>query len=177
LYQPEVKVMAAFGSFAAPAETEAPNPILLAGPQNDLAALQSLDPSSVLMHSDDNGFSPLLSAVQYSNHEIIAYIVTVSQQLSVADVINSTKDSDGDGVLFHCEDVATARLLVETYGADIFSIGGEGLDVVAYRRKEIEEESGSMFDDDNEDDDEDDNSAERAILNYLETVREKKASE
>lgn len=65
--------------------------------------------------SDQWTYTPLHAAASYGQVAILRYLIT--HQSSPSDAVNIT-DEDGDTPLFTVEDVETARILVEEFGAN-----------------------------------------------------------
>ena len=170
-----------------------PNLILASGPNPNLPLLQSLTPPTLaLTHTDSNGFTPLLSAVQYNRHNIIDYLVTLataqfnSNSNSNPDYINTHKDADGDGVLFHVETLSTAQLLVSKGARVSGMLGGDDLDVVDFMENDLKESGALCFGANGEpmdiaiaaagQEEDDEFEEERKIVKFFREVRTKERS-
>lgn len=87
-----------------------------------LHADRSLTPTS----PDSNTYTPLHAAASYSHINLLRYLLK-HNTIKPGDV--DVQDDDGDTPLFLVEDVETAKVLVEEFGADAHRKNKEGLSV------------------------------------------------
>lgn len=69
---------------------------------------------------DPNGYTPVHAAAAYGHTDLLVLLVK-----KYGGDINVV-DSDGDTPLHHCEDVATAKVIIEELGGDFKAINHEG---------------------------------------------------
>jgi len=157
-----------FGGFQAqptqPAEIDASTPFVAAA-DGDLTLLQSsikrlnLSPNAV----DSNGFTLLHAACGYSRIEVINWLLDLNNNESTIIDVNA-RDSDNDTPLHHCDDVESARILIEKGGADHQLTNNEGKTPLQSKEAELEEE-----DEDDSDGDEDREKLKQLVV-YLKSL-------
>ncbi|CAL9733339.1 hypothetical protein MOSE0_A03598 [Monosporozyma servazzii] len=69
---------------------------------------------------DPNGYTPVHAAAAYGHVDLLKKLCT-----QYGGDIN-VRDSDGDTPLHHCEDMATAQVIIEELNGDINAVNGEG---------------------------------------------------
>ena len=132
----------------------------VAAGDGDLQLLQSsiaqlgLSPNA----ADSNGFTFLHAACGYGRIEIIQWLLGLNKESAVIDI--NAKDGDGDTPLHHCDDIDSAKLLIEA-GADFRLKNDEGKTALEVKGEEILEGA--------EEDDSDDEDREKLkeLLTYL----------
>ena len=157
-----------FGGFQAqptqPAEIDASTPFVAAA-DGDLNLLQSsikqlnLSASAVI---DSNGFTLLHAACGYCRTEVINWLLDLNNDESTMVDVNA-RDSDNDTPLHHCDDVESARILIEKGGADHQLTNNEGKTPLQSKEEELEEEE------DDDDDDEDREKLKQLVV-YLKSL-------
>ncbi|KAL7483140.1 hypothetical protein ACHAW6_008791 [Cyclotella cf. meneghiniana] len=141
------------------AQIDESTPWVAAG-DGDLALLQSsltqlgLSPNS----ADSNGFTLLHAACGYGRVEVIRWLLGLNKDEVVVDV--NAKDDDGDTPLHHCDDVVSARLLIEA-GADHTIRNNDGNTALEVKEEELEEG------DEEEDSDDEDRAKLKELVEYL----------
>ncbi|KAL7519161.1 hypothetical protein ACHAWX_003955 [Stephanocyclus meneghinianus] len=141
------------------AQIDESTPWVAAG-DGDLALLQSsltqlgLSPNS----ADSNGFTFLHAACGYGRVEVIRWLLGLNKDEVVVDV--NAKDDDGDTPLHHCDDVVSARLLIEA-GADHTIRNNDGNTALEVKEEELEEG------DEEDDSDDEDRSKLKELVEYL----------
>ena len=119
------------------AQIDESTPWVAAG-DGDLALLQSsltqlgLSPNS----ADSNGFTFLHAACGYGRVEVIQWLLGLNKDEVVVDV--NAKDEDGHTPLHHCDDVVSAKLLIEA-GADHTIRNNDGNTALEVKEEELEE--------------------------------------
>ena len=156
-----------FGGFQAqptqPAEIDASTPFVAAA-DGDLNLLQSsikhlnLSANAVI---DSNGFTLLHAACGYCRVEVINWLLDLNNDESTIIDVNA-RDSDNDTPLHHCDDVESARILIEKGGADHQLTNNEGKTPLQSKEEELEEE-------DDDDDDEDREKLKQLVV-YLKSL-------
>mmetsp|Transcript_21661 Transcript_21661/g.30357 ORF Transcript_21661/g.30357 Transcript_21661/m.30357 type:complete len:170 (+) Transcript_21661:77-586(+) len=109
--------------------------------------------------ADSNGFTFLHSASSYGQLDMIRWLL--SQQVTDVNV----KDSDGDTPLHHCDDVITAKLLVQEGKADFSLRNNDGKTALEVKEEEF-------LDNDNMEDDDSSGDTEnlKDLIQYLKGV-------
>ena len=80
---------------------------------------------------DPNGYTPIHAAASYGHIELLRYLVAQGGDINV-------QDNEGDTPLHHVEDVASARALVEQFGADWKIKNGDGQTAAEYIEEDDE---------------------------------------
>ena len=158
-----------FGGFQAqsiqPVEIDASTPFMAAA-DGDLTLLQTsikqLNLSANII--DSNGFTLLHAACGYSRIEVINWLIDLNNNESTIIDVNA-RDSDNDTPLHHCDDVDSARILIEKGGADHQLTNNEGKTPLQSKEAELEEED----DDDDSDGDEDREKLKQLVV-YLKSL-------
>ncbi|SCU87895.1 LAMI_0D07932g1_1 [Lachancea mirantina] len=70
---------------------------------------------------DPNGYTPLHAAASYAHTELLKKLCSEPYNGNI-----NVTDNDGDTPLHHCEDVGTARLIIEELGGDLTLKNSEG---------------------------------------------------
>ena len=101
-----------------PAASSSQKNIWVAAGEGDLERVRHLIDVEGLSPTvaDQWTYTPLHAAASYGQVAILRYLLT--HQSSPSDAVNTT-DEDGDTPLFTVEDVETARILVEEFGANV----------------------------------------------------------
>ena len=156
-----------FGGFQAqptqPAEIDASTPFVAAA-DGDLNLLQSsikhlnLSANAVI---DSNGFTLLHAACGYCRVEVINWLLDLNNDESTIIDVNA-RDSDNDTPLHHCDDVESARILIEKGGADHQLTNNEGKTPLQSKEEELEEED--------DDDDDEDREKLKQLVAYLKSL-------
>ena len=157
-----------FGGFQAkstqPTEIDASTPFVAAA-DGDLTLLKSsikqlnLSPNA----KDSNGFTLLHAACGYSRIEVINWLLDLNNIESTIIDVNA-RDSDNDTPLHHCDDVESARILIEKGGADHQLTNNEGKTPLQSKEAELEE------DDDDDDSDDEDREKLKQLVVYLKSL-------
>jgi len=158
-----------FGGFQAQQLQSAPiddsTPWVAAG-DGDLPLLQSsiaqlgLSPNA----SDSNGFTFLHAACGYGRLEVIRWLLGLNTDAVVTIDINA-KDGDGDTPLHHCDDVDSAKILIE-FGADDTILNNDGKTALQVKEEELEEG------DEEDDSDDEDREKLKRLVEYLKYKRD-----
>jgi ankyrin repeat protein len=154
-----------FGGFQAhqpqSAQIDASTPWVAAG-DGDLHLLQTsitqlgLAPNA----ADSNGFTFLHAACGYGRIEVIQWLLGLNRDSVVIDV--NAKDGDGDTPLHHCDDVDSAKLLIEA-GADHTIKNDEGKTALEVKKEDVQEG------DEEDDSDDEDREKLKELVEYLTT--------
>ena len=155
--------MASFGlgSLSTPASPTLPieecTPWVAAG-DGDIALLQTALTSLNLPPNaaDPNGFTFVHAAASYSQQHVLRWL------LGQSGVDVNAGDIDGDTPLHHCDDSASARILVEEGSADPFRRNAAGKTAREAKEEELAEELG-----DEDDSDDEDRGKLEALVQYL----------
>ncbi|CCF60314.1 hypothetical protein KAFR_0J02500 [Kazachstania africana CBS 2517] len=78
------------------------------------------NPSLSANTKDPNGYTPVHAAAAYGHHDLLRKLCSEYN----GDV--NIRDADGDTPLHHCEDVNTARLIIEELNGDFSLVNNEG---------------------------------------------------
>lgn len=152
-----------FGGFQAQepqsAQIDESTPWVAAG-DGDLALLQTsitqlgLSPNA----ADSNGFTFLHAACGYGRVEVIQWLLGLNKDTVVIDV--NAKDGDGDTPLHHCDDVESAKMLIEA-GADRTIQNDDGKTALEVKEEEMKEG------DEEDDSDDEDRAKLKDLVAYL----------
>lgn len=113
--------------------------------------------------SDSNGFTFLHAACGYRRLEVIQWLLGLNTDAVVIDI--NAKDCDGDTPLHHCDDVDSAKILIDV-GADDTITNNDGKTALQVKEEELEEG-------DEEDDSEDEDRAQlKRLVEYLKYKRD-----
>lgn len=113
--------------------------------------------------SDSNGFTFLHAACGYGRLEVIRWLIGLNTDAVVIDI--NAKDGDGDTPLHHCDDVDSAKILIEV-GADDTITNNDGKTALQVKEEEVEEG-------DEEDDSEDEDRTQlKGLVEYLKYKRD-----
>ena len=156
-----------FGGFQSkstqPTEIDASTPFVAAA-DGDLDLLQTsikqLNLSANVV--DSNGFTLLHAACGYCRIEVINWLLDLNNNETIIIDVNA-RDSDNDTPLHHCDDVESARILIEKGGADHQLTNNEGKTPLQSKEAELEEE------DDDDSDDEDMDKLKQLVV-YLKSL-------
>jgi hypothetical protein len=108
--------------------------------------------------ADSNGFTFLHAACGYGRVEIIKWLLNLNKESDGTIDINA-RDGDGDTPLHHCDDFASAKLLVEA-GCDTAIKNNEGKTAL-----DVKEDDVGELDEDDSDDEESEQLKE--LVKYL----------
>ncbi|WFD33243.1 hypothetical protein MCUN1_000056 [Malassezia cuniculi] len=104
--------------------TEGPNVWIAAGDGDIERVKFLLEHGNVTPTSGDSaGYTPIHAAVSYAQHELLRFLL---EHKSAGDDAVNIRDSDDESPLFFCEDVSTAKILLE-FGADTKLKNKDGL--------------------------------------------------
>ncbi len=106
-------------------------------------------------------FTFLHAACGYARDEVIRWLLGLNKDATIIDV--NARDGDGDTPLHHCDDVNSAKLLIEG-GADFRLQNDEGLTALSVKEEELKEG------DENDDDDEDREKL-KELVEYLKSMQ------
>lgn len=132
----------------------------VAAGDGDLALLQSsisqlgLAPNA----ADSNGFTFLHAACGYGRLEVIQWLIGLNKDSVVIDV--NARDGDGDTPLHHCDDVDSAKVLIEA-GADHTIRNGDGKTALEVKQEDLKEG------DEEDDSDDEDRVKLKDLVEYL----------
>ncbi|KAK1737108.1 hypothetical protein QTG54_011975 [Skeletonema marinoi] len=156
-----------FGGFQAgssqSAEIDESTPWVAAGDGN-LALLQEsiaklgLAPNA----ADSNGFTFLHAACGYAREDVIQWLLGLNKDATIIDV--NARDGDGDTPLHHCDDVNSAKLLIEG-GANFRLQNSEGSTALGVKEEELKEG------DDEDDDEDEDRQKLKELVEYLKSIQ------
>ena len=161
-----------FGGFQAvasqSAEIDESTPWVAAG-DGDLALLQesisklNLAPNA----ADSNGFTFLHAACGYAREEVIRWLLGLNNKGDATTIVVdvNAKDAEGDTPLHHCDDVSSAKLLIEG-GADCAIKNDEGLTALDVKEEELKE-----GDDEEEDSEDEDREKLKELVVYLKSIQ------
>lgn len=113
--------------------------------------------------SDSNGFTFLHAACGYAREDVIRWLLSLNKDSTTIDV--NAKDADGDTPLHHCDDVNSAKLLIEG-GADFRIQNDEGLTALEVKEEELKEGDG-----DEEDSEDEDREKLKELVEYLKSTQ------
>ena len=131
----------------------------VAAADGDLQLLQSsmsqlgLSPGT----ADSNGFTFLHAACGYGRVEVIRWLLGLNKNngdessLGGSAIDVNARDGDGDTPLHHCDDVVSAKMLIQEGGADFTIRNDEGKTALEVKEEELEELDGEEEDSDDED--------------------------
>ena len=152
-----------FGGFQTHQQQSTPidesTPWVAAG-DGDLALLQSsisqlgLAPNA----ADSNGFTFLHAACGYGRLEVIQWLIGLNKDSVVIDV--NARDGDGDTPLHHCDDINSAKMLIEA-GADHTIRNGDGKTALEVKQEDLKEG------DEEDDSDDEDRVKLKDLVEYL----------
>jgi hypothetical protein len=161
-------VKMSFGGFQAQqsqsTQIDESTPWVAAG-DGDLPLLQSsiaqlnLSPNA----ADSNGFTFLHAACGYGRIKVIQWLLGLNADSIVIDV--NAKDGDGDTPLHHCDDVDTAKILIEA-GADTTIKNCDGKTALEVKQEDLDEG------DDEDDSDDEDRSKLKELVEFLTIQRD-----
>lgn len=130
-------------------------------------------PNQTLETPDENGYTILMAAAAYSQLHVLQWIIeTVKATTSPSDCHGRIKqlvgatDSDGDAALHHTTTAASAKVLVEQFGADP-DVTGSGKTALQAKQEELAE----LLEDDDMDDDDVDVVQAKELIEYFSTVK------
>ena len=107
-------------------------------------------------------FTFLHAACGYAREEVIQWLLGLNKDATIIDV--NARDGDGDTPLHHCDDVISAKLLIQG-GANFRLQNDEGLTALAVKEEELKEG-------DDEDDDEDEDRVKlKELVEYLKSIQ------
>lgn len=158
-----------FGGFQAQqpglTQIDESTPWVAAG-DGDLSLLQSSITQLGLFPNaaDSNGFTFLHAACGYGRTEVIQWLLGLNKQDSIVIDVNA-KDGDGDTPLHHCDDVDTAKILIEA-GADPTIKNGDGKTALEVKLDDLDEG------DDEDDSDDEDRSKLKELVEFLTIKRD-----
>jgi len=147
-------------------EIDASTPFVAAA-DGDLSLLQTsitqlgLSPDA----ADANGFTFLHAACGYCRIEVIQWLLDLNKESSIIINVNAT-DADGDTPLHHCDEVDSAKLLIEVGGANHQLRNNEGKTSLETKEEELEEGEDS----DDDDDDDEDRKKLKQLVAYLKSL-------
>jgi hypothetical protein len=108
-------------------------------------------------------FTFLHAACGYAREEVIRWMLELNKEAATIDV--NARDGDGDTPLHHCDDVNSAKLLIEG-GADFRLRNDEGLTALDVKEEELKE-----GDDDDDDSDDEDREKLKELVEYLKSIQ------
>ena len=166
--------MSGFGGFQAQptqsTQIDSSTPFVAAA-DGDLNLLQSsikqlgLSPNA----ADSNGFTFLHASCGYCRVDVIQWLLDLNKSSSTIIIDVNAVDGDGDTPLHHCDDVVSAKLLIEEGGANHELTNNDGKTALNIKEEELQEGA-----DDDEDDDSDDEDREKLkqLVAYLKSLSE-----
>lgn len=80
---------------------------------------------------DPNGYTPIHAAASYGHIELLKLLIAKGGDINI-------QDNDGDTPLHHCEDLETAKLMVEQFKCDWKLKNGEGQTALEYKKEDEE---------------------------------------
>jgi hypothetical protein len=96
---------------------------------------EGVDPNA----KDQHGYTALAAAVSYGHKDLLALLVEKGSDVNV-------RDEQGDTPLFVCESIEMARLLVQTYDADISMQNDAGFTASEQIRQDNDEDTLQVAD-------------------------------